>query len=152
MRKGISPVIATVIIVAVAIAISIAVAGWLFGLWGGFAGGTPQITVTNPTGSASGQYVQFYIQNTGSGSDDLIEVELIVGTNSFKSNDGLTIEYPPGTTVSLPLTISANSEGWLKISWAGVTSFPTVNSGDQIQVKLYFKESSTQQFPVTLGP
>ncbi len=152
MRKGISPVIATVIIVAVAIAISIAVAGWLFGLWGGFAGGTPQITVTNPTGSASGQYVQVYLINDGSGSDDLIDVEIIVGTQSFKSADGLTVEFPAGTTITLPYTISANTEGWLKISWAGVTGFPTVQPGDQIQVKLYFKESSTQQFPVTLGP
>ncbi|GBF09550.1 hypothetical protein apy_12750, partial [Aeropyrum pernix] len=45
-RRGISPVIATVIIVAVAIAISIAVAGWLFGLWGSFATGSPQIQVS----------------------------------------------------------------------------------------------------------
>ena len=36
--RGISPVIATVIIVAVAIAISVAVASWLLGLWGPFAG------------------------------------------------------------------------------------------------------------------
>ena len=32
-RRGISPVIATVIIVAVAIAIALAVASWLFGIW-----------------------------------------------------------------------------------------------------------------------
>jgi len=36
VRKGISPVIATVIIVAVAIAISLAVASWVLGLWSGF--------------------------------------------------------------------------------------------------------------------
>ncbi|MEM4631467.1 MAG: archaellin/type IV pilin N-terminal domain-containing protein [Acidilobaceae archaeon] len=39
MRKGISPVIATVILIAVAIAVAIAVGAWVMGIWGGLGGG-----------------------------------------------------------------------------------------------------------------
>ncbi|MEB3860676.1 MAG: type IV pilin [Desulfurococcales archaeon] len=153
-RKAISPVIATVIIVAVAIAISIAVAGWLFGLWGGFAGGTPQISVTNPTGSASGQYIQVYITNDGSGSDELLQVDIIYGDQVYTIGSGTNaIEWPAGSTATAPpITIEANSEGWMKIDFSGAGFAGSVSPGDQLQVKLYFKESSTQQFPVTLGP
>ena len=47
-KKGISPVIATIIIVAVAIAISIAVASWLMGLWTGFTA-TESLKVVSAT-------------------------------------------------------------------------------------------------------
>ncbi|MCE4603086.1 MAG: type IV pilin [Desulfurococcales archaeon] len=151
-RRAISPVIATVIIVAVAIAISIAVAGWLFGLWGGFAGGTPQISVTNPTGSASGQYIQVYVTNDGSGSDELLQIDIIYGNQVYTISSGGSVEWPAGTNTTLPATIEANSEGWMKISFSGAAFAGSVSPGDQLQVKLYFRESSTQQFPVTLGP
>lgn len=167
-RKAISPVIATVIIVAVAIAISIAVAGWLFGLWGGFAGGTPQITVTNPTGSAQNNYVQVYLINNGSGSDEILEIEMIYGNTVLRATTGDLTVYklpgnnpydpnnPPQTASTPPIIIEANSEQWIAITWddnifinAGVNP---PSSGDQVIVKLYFKNSSIQQFPVTLGP
>ncbi|MCP8321756.1 MAG: hypothetical protein H3Z52_12595, partial [archaeon] len=40
-KKGISPVIASIILIAITIAVAIAVAGWVFGLFGtyGSAGG-----------------------------------------------------------------------------------------------------------------
>ncbi|MCP8307306.1 MAG: hypothetical protein H3Z54_01225 [archaeon] len=47
-KKGISPVIASIILIAITIAVAIAVAGWVFGLFGtyGSAGG---VSVINPT-------------------------------------------------------------------------------------------------------
>ncbi len=47
-KKGISPVIASIILIAITVAVAIAVAGWVFGLFGtyGTAGG---VTVINPT-------------------------------------------------------------------------------------------------------
>jgi len=35
VKKGISPVIATVILVAVALVLAVALAGWVMGIWGG---------------------------------------------------------------------------------------------------------------------
>ena len=80
-RKGISPVIATVIIVAVAIAISIAVAGWLMGLWGTF-GSTESLkvmpnstlTVTNNTGT-----LNVVVKNVGSKPAKITQVTLSNG-------------------------------------------------------------------------
>ncbi len=152
-RKGISPVIATVIIVAVAIAISIAVASWLFGLWGGFATGAPQISITSIRGSASGGTIEVYLINEGSGSDELIDVEVIVGNQSYTLGGGITQVSFGGQTINATgqtITIEANTEGWLTITID--TQTVTVNPGDTIQVALYFKQSGKQQFPVTLGP
>ncbi len=76
LRKGISPVIATVIIVAVAIAISIAVAGWLMGLWGGF--GQTEALKVFPDSYADAQNDQFYIivQNTGGSPAQIYKIDI----------------------------------------------------------------------------
>ncbi len=76
MRKGISPVIATVIIVAVAIAISIAVAGWLMGLWSGF-GQTESLKIF-PDSYANATADTFYIivQNTGGSPAQIYKIEI----------------------------------------------------------------------------
>ncbi len=75
-RKGISPVIATVIIVAVAIAISIAVAGWLMGLWGGF--GQTESLKTFPDSYADANTDTFYIivQNVGGSPAQIYKMEI----------------------------------------------------------------------------
>ncbi len=63
-RRGISPVIATVIIVAVAIAISIAVASWLLGLWSGF--GSYESLKILPTSHLNETHVILDVYNPGS--------------------------------------------------------------------------------------
>ena len=80
-RKGISPVIATVIIVAVAIAIAIAVAGWLMGLWGGF-GQTEAIKVF-PDSYASGSTFYIVVQNVGGAPAQVYKVD--IAGRSFQS-------------------------------------------------------------------
>ena len=84
-RRGISPVIATVIIVAVAIAISIAVAGWLMGLWGGF--GQTEALKVFPDSYANATADSFYIivQNTGGSPAQIYKIE--ISGNSFTTFD-----------------------------------------------------------------
>jgi flagellin-like protein len=84
-RRGISPVIATVIIVAVAIAISIAVAGWLMGLWGGF-GQTESLKVF-PDSYADAGTDKFYIivQNTGGSPAQIYRID--IAGNNFTTFD-----------------------------------------------------------------
>ncbi|PSN81853.1 hypothetical protein B9Q01_09805, partial [Candidatus Marsarchaeota G1 archaeon OSP_D] len=43
-KKGISPVIATIILIAITIVIAIAVAAWVFGLFKSYTGG-PAVTI-----------------------------------------------------------------------------------------------------------
>jgi flagellin-like protein len=52
VKKGISPVIATVILVAVALVLAVALAGWVMGIWGGL-GSTEALQITGRIDSSS---------------------------------------------------------------------------------------------------
>ncbi len=88
-RRGISPVIATVIIVAVAIAIAIAVAGWLMGLWSTF-GTTESLKVmpnstleVTSTSNGTVATLTLVVKNTGSKPAKIMEIEIVgVSTNT----------------------------------------------------------------------
>ena len=82
-RKGISPVIATVIIVAVAVAISIAVVGWIMGLWGSIAGGTESLKIYPDSYiNTSSGYVELHVANTGSASAVIYKIEIMGHRNN----------------------------------------------------------------------
>ncbi len=144
MRKGISPVIATVIIVAVAIAISIAVAGWLFGLWGGLASGTAQIQVSTVSLNKSGS-LSIYIVNTGSGSDTLLKVEVSDGTSTYTVSTFTVDANAQNIEGTGPVTIGANGKGWISADVGH-----TFNAGQSVTVTLYFEKSGTVTVPVTV--
>ncbi|MEB3774458.1 MAG: DUF4352 domain-containing protein [Desulfurococcales archaeon] len=100
-RKGISPVIATVIIVAVAIAISIAVAGWIMGLWGGF-GQTESLKVfPDSYGDAANDQVVLIIQNTGGSTAQVYKV--VVSNEEVAT----TFSVSPGQTVTQTITLGS---------------------------------------------
>jgi len=68
VRRGISPVIATVILIAVTLAIGIAVAAWLMGVWGGLGGGEqlriyPESTLKVGNNTAT---LELVVKNEGS--------------------------------------------------------------------------------------
>ena len=123
-RKGISPVIATVIIVAVAIAISIAVAGWLFGLWSGLAGGSPQIQISSTTVYENGT-VEMYIVNSGSGADKIIKVTLNTGSDTYTLQPNIT-------------EIKANFKGWVKATPATAL---TLTPGQTVSITVTLEKS-----------
>jgi len=111
LRKGISPVIATVIIVAVALAIAIAVVGWIMGIWGAVTGGTeilkimPYSKLYNGNSTESNKYnvtVVLYIKNEGGASATITKVE-VVGICTIN----VTASVPPGKEVK----VSANKTG-----------------------------------------
>jgi len=86
-RKGISPVIATVIIVAVALAIAIAAVGWVMGIWGSVTGGTevlkimPDSNITIQTENNATLFL--HVKNEGGATAKIIKIEVVgVGTNS----------------------------------------------------------------------
>ncbi len=134
MRKAISPIIATVILVAVTLVIAVAIVGWLMGLWGGLAGGSPAISITNQKLNTNGTLI-IYVKNSGGGSDKLLSAELLSGGSVIGTN-------------STTMTISANYAGWITINFKLNTGV-TINPGDTLTVKLYFENSGTQQFSVT---
>jgi len=146
MKKGISPVIATVILVAVTLVIAVAIVGWLFGLWGGLAGGSPSIQITNLkfTSSKEKWSLELYIRNTGGGSDKILKIEIFNGTWS-------AVSEPEKGSV-----IPANFAGWMTFTFETITSGTettnsglTVPAGTTLTVKIYFEKSGTQTFTVT---
>ncbi len=152
LRKGISPVIATVIIVAITIAIAVAVIGWLTGLWSSLAGGTPAISVTAATGNYTGGtvnafYINVYLKNTGSGSDKLVKAEFIYNGTAYSCSVVSTGKVLSGS--SYPYTVNANSEDWVlfKCPATGVSPSP----GDKGLMKLYFSTSGAQSFTVVIS-
>jgi flagellin-like protein len=139
-RKAISPVIATVIIVAVAIAISIAVAGWLFGLWGGLAGGNPQLQVSYLTVYSNGT-VAVHIKNQGAGADKLLKAELIANNTTCQ----LTLQ-------SSSQDIGANQDVDLTLTVSSSSNCPSLTAGESVVVKLYFEKSGVVPITTTVQP
>jgi len=125
-RRGISPVIATVIIVAVTIAVAIAVAFWMTGIVGLFTGFEQLQIVTvydNDTG------IHMVVKNTGTSPVAITEVYV----------NGL-----PLTSVLSSATFTCGSN-----TLSSSTAI-TVNPGDQIQCDLTFS-SQPSQFKVGPG-
>ena len=115
-RRAISPVIAIIIIVAVTIAIAVAVAGWLMGLWGGYAKGGPQLQITYAEVSTAGTGM-IKVTNKGSGTATIdlvkvagVELEAVTGavadgqynitSTNIAAGDTVTVYFDVGITFS----------------------------------------------------
>jgi len=157
-RRGIEPVIAAVILIAVAIVVAVAVVGWILGLWGGLAGGSPQISVVNPVLCADMNKTSFeaavYIKNTGAGSDKILSIYLDYGGSTYRGDVVSTVQkvnkIVGNATITLGAgnTVPANSAGWLYITFSSSTQI-TINPGDSAVIRIMFEKSGTQSIPVT---
>lgn len=99
-RKGISPVIATVIIVSVAIAIAVAVAFWMTGITGLFTR-YERVEITNcyADWNSTGNFWVIVIQLRNSGSDDATIDEIFINGRPHSAITNLTdvqIQYYNG--------------------------------------------------------
>ena len=111
--KGLSPVVASIILIAVTVAVSVVVAAWMGGMTIGLMGNAEQATITNI--DTAGTLVQVTVQNTGS-----TVVELKTGY----------INDVAGTMTATDLTIQKG--GTLTVSIAGIIPAP----GDDITIKI----------------
>ncbi len=99
LKKGISPVIATVIIVAVAVAIAIAVVGWIMGIWGTF--GTTEALKVLPDSNIVGKVLYLHVRNEGTASAKITKIEAgVLGTNTT------TFVITPGLDTTLTVTLN----------------------------------------------
>jgi len=113
-RRGISPVISTIIIVAVAIAISIAVAFWLGGITAIFTRFEKlEITVAYATGSeADGWNVTLEVKNTG--TTDITITDILINNIPYTEyGDAVNATYDPslptGAEATINITIAERS-------------------------------------------
>ena len=135
-NKGISPVIATVILVAVAIAIAIAVAFWMTGIIGLFTRFEKiEITYIYADKKDSTWEINLKVKNTGT-ADATIDEIFINGKPA--SSAGATVN--PSVGGGHTYTLSAGTEATFKITIG--TGF---TSGQSIEVKVH--TASGQEYP-----
>jgi flagellin-like protein len=130
-RRGISPVIATVIIVAVTIAVAIAVAFWMTGIVGLFTAAEKLEIVSLFAQPADGGWtVTITVRNTGTTPTSIDEI-FINGVPQAQCEGAqfpqLPIPLNPGAEQTFQITLSAEEK-------CGPTTF---TAGGSIEVKLH---------------
>jgi flagellin-like protein len=137
-RRGISPVIATVIIVAVTIAVAIAVAFWMTGIVGLFTSVEKlEITYAFANKGTDKWTITIAVNNTGTTPTSIDRI-MINGVDISDCTSGAAAAV---TTPSPPLPITLNPGKGEKITFdvtqgktCGTTTF---NPGVSIEVKLH---------------
>ena len=126
LKKGISPVIATVIIVAVAVAIAIAVVGWIMGIWGTF-GATESLQIMPDSYLDTGGTLHLHVKNTGSAAAVIYKIEI----PGLATISNLTITLGPGDDIT-----------------TNITGISGATPGATYQVKVYTKAGNV--YPATV--
>jgi flagellin-like protein len=138
--KGLSPVVASIILIAVTVAVSVVVAAWMGGMTIGLMGNAEQVSVTNiqfkPGTDPADDQIVALVQNSGS-SPVTIANAFVNGA----SPETMTTTYPDPTPTPVPATNQI-----LKSSSAYVTlnvPFGTISPGSSYTIKLV-TEKGTQ--------
>jgi len=124
-RKGISPVIATVIIVAVTIAVAIAVAFWMTGIVGLFTG-FEQLQITTIYDDSNG--IHLTVKNTGTSTASITDVFI----NGYPS-DQVSAE----TDLDLPIALKPGEEQTITITFTADPEEFDVVPGVSLEIKLH---------------
>ena len=130
-RKGISPVIATVIIVAVTIAVAIAVAFWMTGIVGLFTAAEKLEIVSLFAQPANGGWtVTITVRNTGTTSTSIDEIFI----NGVPHAQCAGAQFP-----QLPIPLNPGDQQNIQITLAdgGQCGPTTFRAGGSIEVKLH---------------
>ena len=141
-KRGISPVIATVILVAVAITVAVSVAFWMGGITGQYTR-FEKLQVQDPlvSGSASSNYtLTFTIKNIGS-TDATIDSVFVNGKAvPTQWNGNISIN---GTVNTLPLRIASGASENIQLEIDASAS--GLSAGTTIEVK--FHSASGYEYP-----
>jgi flagellin-like protein len=157
-RKGISPVIATVIIVAVTIAVAIAVAFWMTGIVGLFTGAEKlEIVSINaaPAAGGNGWTITITVRNTGTTTTSIDSIYINgylafpAGANTLTcvanlDPPNLPVQLIPGAQQVIAFDIS---QGACNLG-AGANPVFNAASGGSIEVKLH--TSGGKEYPKLL--
>jgi flagellin-like protein len=130
-RKGISPVIATVIIVAVTIAVAIAVAFWMTGIVGLFTG-FEQLQITSIYDDKDGIYLT--IKNTGTSTASITDV--FVNNYPISQVHG-QLECDGTTLPTTSITLKPGEEKKCTLSFTKESEHFKVQPGVSLEIKLH---------------
>jgi len=122
MRKGVSPVIATVILIAVALVLAVTLAGWVMGVWTGL-GSTEALYITGSISKVGANvYVNVTIYNKGVGPANITKVEMFDDTGKLLTNT-TNVTVDPGAYKSYNYSMGT---GAVSVGKTYVVKFYTV--------------------------
>ena len=125
-KKGISPVIATIILIAITIVIAIAVAGWVFGLFGSYSR-TQAVTIVASASSCNPNGCNIMVSNQGGSAITVVSASV----------DGQTV---PTNSITGGTVIPAGKSNTVSITFPSGTSF---TAGQTVQVQLGLSNGNT---------
>ncbi|WP_288103547.1 archaellin/type IV pilin N-terminal domain-containing protein [Thermofilum sp.] len=137
-RRGISPVIATVIIVAVTIAVAIAVAFWMTGIVGLFTG-FEQLQIVSTWDGPHG--IMIVVKNAGTSTATIDDI-FINGRPSSEwglgiNGSSVNLLGINGSSVNLPYPINPGQQVAFNLTFSKVPSGYVVNPGTSLEIKLH---------------
>jgi len=124
-KKGISPVIATIILIAITIVIAIAVAAWVFGLFKSYSGNANGVTILSGVSSCSSSNNQCIIVLSNQGSNSVSVI-------------GASVNGQQVSVTGSALTVTAN--GQLTIH---LTALPTISAGQTLNIAIALNNGAT---------
>jgi flagellin-like protein len=136
-RKGISPVIATVIIVAVTIAVAIAVAFWMTGIVGLFTG-FEQLQIVNVYDD-TGTGIIVTVKNTGTSAASITDIYLN-GYSYTQYKSDVTVTYGDSDTTFDPsagIPIKPGAQVVIKITCTEQPGLFKIEPGVSLEIKLH---------------
>ena len=102
-KKGLSPVVSAIILIAVTVAVAIAATTWLGSMTLGFME-VDQITITSHAWATDSSYIDLTIQNYGTTSATIIDVQVNKETASSASYSSGDSTLSPEETTTLRIT------------------------------------------------
>jgi flagellin-like protein len=141
-KKGISPVIATVILVAVAVVIAAALAGFSSSLFGTYSSAGAAVSVTSISVSAEtavgagDSAVNYILENSGNSADKLMSIQANNNApqTTFTGTDATDLEANGGTASGTADNVGGFAQG------------------DVVTVKLTMKSGQILSQSVIVGP
>lgn len=101
--KGLSPVVASIILIAVTVAVSVVVAAWMGGMTIGLMGNAEQISVTNIGFDGATNTITVMVQNAAGANSNITNA--FVNGVAASMNGGITnVGLPKSSTVTISLT------------------------------------------------
>ncbi|MEM2855729.1 MAG: type IV pilin [Candidatus Nitrosocaldaceae archaeon] len=103
-KRGVSPVLATMIMVGVTVAVGLGVASYTMGLFGNLSK-SANIKIISTDLVASSRQLSLTLDNSGGATVQLTKVTTVIGTNSYSATSTLSIG--PSSSASTTLTFSS---------------------------------------------
>jgi flagellin-like protein len=154
-RRGISNVVATIILIAVAIALAVAVAIWVFGVFKGSAHATTINTISEDLYvTSSGSYLVLYVSNPGGTTQNIVSVTLSGASCTFQgasstspspsSLASVTTTAPGVTTTNGEVVLAGGTMAYLVYTCSG-----SYTPGVQYSGVIYLSTGANMPFTVT---